>query len=135
MEKRYDEVMADPAYRKFVMMRTNVVADIRAKKLGYREITIERAFSIVMKNQSLEMELSKITALTMAYLERGKEKREERKKQKTENRPTVDCVFLRSLGRYGIYSKRVVRIKRISGDAADRRRSWYPQEDQWSTDY
>lgn len=90
MEKRYDEVMADPAYRKFVMMRTNVVADIRAMKLGYREITIERAFSIVMKNQSLEMELSKVTALTMAYLERGKEKREERKKQKTENRPTVD---------------------------------------------
>lgn len=40
--------------------------------------------------QSLEMELSKVTALTMAYLERGKEKREERKKQKMENRPTVD---------------------------------------------
>lgn len=36
------------------------------------------------------MELSKVTALTMAYLERGKEKREERKKQKMENRPTVD---------------------------------------------
>ena len=90
LEKRYDEVMADPAYRKFVMMRTNVVADIRAMKLGYRGITIERAFSIVMKNQSLDMELSQITALTMAYLERGKEKREERKKIKAEKRSTIN---------------------------------------------
>ncbi len=89
MEKRYDEVMEDPAYKKYVMLRERVMLDIQALKLGYRETTIERAFGIVMKQQSMDMETSKATALTIAYLNDAKTKREEHNKTKKENKSTV----------------------------------------------
>lgn len=57
--------------------------------LAHYPQTIERSFCIEMKQQIMDMETSKATALTIAYLNDANAKREEHNKTKKENKSTV----------------------------------------------
>lgn len=81
MEKRYEEVMSDSLYRKYVQLKEAVVIDIMAMKLQYRRKSIERAFGIVMTEQDIGISTEHAAALTLAYLNESKAKRKKKASQ------------------------------------------------------
>lgn len=78
MERRYDEIMADSSYQKLVHLREGVKIGIKNLNFHYSERTIDRAFGIVIKNNSLNMSVDQAIAATVAYIA---EKQASRKKE------------------------------------------------------
>lgn len=86
MEKRYDEVMADPVLNRFIKLREAVVQSILAMKQHYRRESIERAFAIAIKNRDISSaDTDQATAWTLAYLEEKKSKRNKTAQQEQED--------------------------------------------------
>lgn len=79
LENHYDEVMKDPVYAKYIMLRENAVSMIMGLKKRYRKATIEKAFDMIMRNQSINTDPATVTGLVLAKLDQQAEERRTKK--------------------------------------------------------
>lgn len=91
MEKRYDEVMGDPSYRKYIDLKEQAITAVMAVDHQFSRNAVEKVFGIVVKKENLDVDPDTAAAKILAYLRKRSEKKSRKSDTGAESQRVVNA--------------------------------------------
>ena len=91
MEKRYDEVMGDPSYRKYIDLKEKAITAVMAVDHQFSRNAVEKVFGIVVKKENLDVDPDTAAAKILAYLRKRSEKKSRKSDTGAESQRVVNA--------------------------------------------